>query len=75
VEREPLPVARDEVETGDEVVGELADGGRPSLEDQNRGHVHVRAVALEVQEACVEASQTVAIRHCPILPLGGTSRK
>ena len=46
---------------------QLVVGGRVAFEDQNAGHVHVGAAALEVQEPGVEGGQAVAMGHRPIL--------
>ena len=65
--RELLAVARHEMQARLDRVDELLVAGRLSLEDQHRRHVHVRAAALEVQEAGIEGGQAVAIGHVPIL--------
>jgi hypothetical protein len=46
---------------------ELVVGRRLALEDQGRPHVHVRRVALEVQERRIEAGQPVRVGHAAIL--------
>jgi hypothetical protein len=62
-----LAVARHEVHARLDRLDQLAVGGRLAFEDEDARHVHVRAAALEVQEAGVEGGQSVAIGHRSIL--------
>ena len=62
-ERQPLAVARDEVQPRTDRVKQLFVGGRPAAEDGAAGDVHVRRAVLEMQEGTVEAGQPVGIRH------------
>ena len=49
-ERQPLPVARDQMQPQADLVDQLGVGGRLALEHHAAGHVHVRGIALEMQE-------------------------
>ncbi len=49
-ESELLPKARYKVQTRREVIAEIGVIGSRTIEDQRRGHVHVGAVPLEVEE-------------------------
>ena len=62
-EREPLAVARDEVQAGVDVRDEVVVRRRRALEEQHGAHVHVGAVLLESQKGGVEAGQPVGVRH------------
>ncbi len=62
-----LAVARNEVHTRLDRLDQLVVGGRRPFEDEHAGHVHVRAAALEVQEAGVQSGQAVEIGHGSIL--------
>jgi hypothetical protein len=58
-EGELLAEARNEVQARVEVLEELLVARRGAFEDRRRGHVHVSAVALEMQERGVESAQSV----------------
>ena len=58
-EGEALAVARDEPEAALDGLQEVVVGGRGSLEEHHRRHVHVRGRVLDVQERCVQPAQTV----------------
>ena len=60
---QPLPVARDEVQARLGLPNQLLVGRRVAREHHARGDVHVRAVALEVQEGGVEPAQAVRVGH------------
>ena len=63
-EREPLAVARHEVQARLDVRDELVVRRRRPVEHHARGDVHVRrGVVLEVQEGAVEPRQAVAVGH------------
>ena len=66
-EGQPLAVARDEVQPAGDLLDQLVVGRRLALEDHAAGDVHVRGVALEVQEGAVEPGQAVGIGHGLIL--------
>ena len=53
-QRQPLAVARHEVEPGLDVLDEVFVGGRRALEDEHRGDVQRGRLVLEVQEGSVE---------------------
>ena len=68
-EREPLAVARHEVQARLDVRDQLVVRRRRPVEHHARGDVHVRrGVVLEVQERAVEPGQAVAIGHAAIVP-------
>ncbi len=66
-EREPLAVARHEMQPPDDLLDELLVDRRGAVKDHAAGHVHVRRVPLEMQEGAIEPSQPVRIRHRLIL--------
>jgi hypothetical protein len=63
--RELLPVARHQVQPHPQRVQELLEVRRRALEDRHRPDVHVRVVALLVQERSVDGGQPVEVvlRH------------
>jgi hypothetical protein len=68
--RELLPVAGDQVEAAAEVLEDVHEGGRRTLEDRDRADVHVRIGVLLVQEGRVNGGQAIEVllRHGPPLP-------
>ena len=62
-ERQPLAVARNEMQARLDRRHELLVGGSRAGEDRAAGDVHMRGVALEVQKRRVEARQAVGIGH------------
>src|SRR5205085_6917631 len=56
-----LPIAGDEVKPAADVVQELLERGRRSLENQHATDVHVRGRALLVQEGRVDRGQPVQV--------------
>jgi hypothetical protein len=58
-EREPLAVARNEVEAALDDLEQIVVGRRTAVEQHQSGHVHVRRPALEVEEGVVEGGQPV----------------
>ena len=66
-ERQPLAVAGHQVEPRDDLLDELVVGRRRALEHHAAGDVHVRGVALEVQERAVEPGQPVRLATARIL--------
>ena len=62
--REPLAVARHEVQAADDVLDEFVERRRVALEHHHGRDVHVRSrVVLEVQERRVERRQAIGVCH------------
>ena len=71
-----LAVARDQVQAADHVLDQLRIGGRLSLKDEDRRHVHVGATRLlEMQEGGVETGQAIEVGHAAILAVAPGSVK
>ena len=66
-EGELLPVARHQVQARLDVIGELVVGRRRPLEDAHAADVHVRALVLLGEEACVCGAEAVEV-HLAGLP-------
>jgi hypothetical protein len=66
-EGQALAIARNEVQPAGDLLHQLVVGGGVALEHHASGDVHVRGVALEVQERAVESRQAVWIGHGVIL--------
>jgi hypothetical protein len=62
-EGQALAVARDEVQPAGDLLDQFVVGGGVAVEDHAAGDVHVRGVALQVQEGAVEPGQAVRIGH------------
>ena len=62
-ERQPLAVAGDQMEPGDDLVHEVLVGRRVAVEHHAPTDVHVRRVALQMQKRAVETGQAVRVGH------------
>ena len=59
--RQPLPVARDEVQPAADVIEVVVERGRRPVEDEHRADVHVRRRSLLVQERGVDRGEAVEV--------------
>ena len=59
-ERQPLAVARHQMQPALDRLQQLVVGGRVALEHHDRRHVHVRGRVLQVQERRVESGQAIS---------------
>ena len=66
--REPLSVARHEMQPGRDGFHQVGVVGRRSVEDRTASDVHVRGLPLELQKREIKPAETVAVGHEPILP-------
>jgi hypothetical protein len=62
-ERQPLPIARDQVQAREDVLDQLVVCRGASFEDRGTGDMHVGGAVLEMQKRAVEAGQAVGIRR------------
>ena len=63
--RQPLAIARHQVQPAEHMVGQLLGRRRVALEHHHRGDVHVRGrIVLQVQERGIEGGQAVGVGHC-----------
>src|SRR5204862_393943 len=67
-ERQPLPVARHEMQPALDLIDQLLVAGYAAVEHEHGADVHVGGVALEVEEGRIEPGEPVGSCHDLILP-------